>query len=109
MRFSLSNFLPVLLILTLVASGAAQKPSTNAGVEDTPKGFNEYETFQGTTNSEGSILRLDSTLGYDFNRHFGVLAGLPLYIAHVSSSSTTTGTTPGTTTSSSTNTGVGNA
>jgi hypothetical protein len=108
MRFSLSNFLPFLLILTLVASGAAQKPSTNAGVDDS-KGFTEFETFQGTINSEGSILRLDSTLGYDFNRHFGVLAGLPIYFAHVSSNSTTTGTTPTGTTSSYTNTGVGNA
>jgi len=33
------------------------------------KGFNEYENFRGMVNSFGSLLKLDSTLGYDFNRH----------------------------------------
>jgi hypothetical protein len=56
-------------------------------------------------NSEGSLLKLDSAVGYDFNKHFGVFGGLPLYFAHISSSSTPAGTTSGSTSS---NNGLGN-
>jgi hypothetical protein len=51
-------------------------------VSQTPEqfhGFSEYETFQGVVNSLESILKLDSTLGYDFNRHAELFVGLPLY------------------------------
>jgi hypothetical protein len=49
------------------------------------KGFNEYENFRGMVNSSGSLLKLDSTLGYDFNRYLGIFAGVPLYFANDSS------------------------
>ena len=45
------------------------------------KGLNEYENFRGMVNSSGSLFKLDSTLGYDFNRYLGVFAGVPLYFA----------------------------
>jgi hypothetical protein len=100
MQFSFRSFFLPMVITTLVAFAAAQKPAPKTSVEEPSKGFTEFETFQGTTNTEGSVLKLDSTVGYDFNRHFGVFAGLPLYFTHVSASSTT---------SSSTNNGIGNA
>jgi hypothetical protein len=50
------------------------------------RGFNMYESFQGAIGSSGSIFKLDSTAGYDFNRYVGVFAGIPLYFAHDSSS-----------------------
>jgi hypothetical protein len=46
------------------------------------KGFNEYENFRGMVNHSGSLLKLDSSLGYDFNSHFGLFAGVPLYFAN---------------------------
>jgi hypothetical protein len=46
------------------------------------RGFNEYENFRGMVNSSGNLLKLDSTIGYDFNSHVGVFAGLPLYFAN---------------------------
>ncbi len=58
---------------------------------DPMKGFNAYENFRGMINHSGTLLKLDSTLGYDFNRYFGVFAGVPLYFA--SDSSNTTGQT----------------
>lgn len=45
------------------------------------KGFNAYEHFRGMVNSSGALLKLDSTVGYDFNDHFGVFTGVPLYFA----------------------------
>src|SRR5262249_8179724 len=45
------------------------------------KGFNAYENFRGMVNSSGALLKLDSTVGYDFNEHVGVFTGVPLYFA----------------------------
>src|SRR5262249_60818298 len=70
----------------------AQTPSE--GTFD--KGFTEIESIQGTLNSSDKVVKLDSTVGYDFNKHFGVYGGLPFYFASLSS--TTTGTTGNTTT-----------
>ncbi len=58
---------------------------------DNIKGFNAYENFRGMVNHSGTLLKLDSTLGYDFNRYFGVFTGVPLYFA--SDSSNTPGQT----------------
>ena len=70
------------------------------------KGFTEIESFQGEMNSTEKTLKLDSNIGYDFNKHFGVFAGLPIYFTSTPSSSataTTSATTGGTVS------GVGNA
>jgi hypothetical protein len=93
-------------LLALTGRSVAQKPSAPA--TDTPQGFTEVESFQGAVSSGERVLKLDSTVGWDFNRHFGVSAGVPLYLAHVSSTTTTTGTTTTTTPASSLN-GLGNA
>lgn len=86
----------------------AQTSSSAATDKETERGFTEVESFQGTVTSGQEVMKLDSTLGWDFNRHFGVFAGLPFYITHLSSATTTTGTTT-TTTSSTSHDGIGNA
>lgn len=60
-------------------------PRASRAVEDV-RGFSEYETFQGVIGASDSILKLDSTLGYDFNRYAGIFVGVPLYFAHESAS-----------------------
>lgn len=75
---------------------------------DFQKGFTETETFQGTVNSDNRLFKVDSTVGWDFNKNFGVFGGVPYYFANTPSTTTTTGTTT-TTTSSTSNHGVGNA
>jgi hypothetical protein len=72
---------------------------------DSQKGFTEYETFQGSVNSDNHVFKIDSTMGWDFNKHFGVYGGVPFYFASVPSSTTATGTT----TASSSNNGIGDA
>jgi len=72
---------------------------------DTQKGFTEYETFQGSVNSDNRIFKIDSTVGWDFNKHFGLYGGVPFYFASVPSSTTATGTT----TPSTSNNGIGDA
>jgi hypothetical protein len=96
------------MAVVAVATPALTQTSPSKSSTETDKGFTEVETFQGTMNSESNLLKLDSTVGYDFNKHFGVFAGVPVYFANVKSSTTTTGTTTTTTPSSSHN-GIGNA
>src|SRR5579859_1908022 len=50
------------------------------------------EEFDGSTNSEGQVMSIDSSVGYVFSRHFGVDAGIPIYFVR-GTSTTSTGTT----------------
>lgn len=110
MKFCNRKFVFFMAIVAVAAPAFAQTSSKSSSKNstETDKGFTEVETFQGTMNSESNLLKLDSTVGYDFNKHFGVFAGLPVYFADVKASTTTVGTTT-TTTPSSTHNGIGNA
>ena len=92
--------------LTLLALLIACRPAFSQN-SDTQKGFTEFETFQGTVNSDSRLFKIDSTVGWDFNKHFGIFGGVPFYFASVPSSTTTAGTTT-TTTSSTSSHGIGN-
>jgi hypothetical protein len=73
-------------------TGAGQNATHRANQASDPiKGINAYENFRGMVNSSGTLLKLDSTIGYDFNQYLGVFTGLPLYFA--SDSSNTPGQT----------------
>src|SRR5581483_2350885 len=53
-------------------------------------GWTFYERFQSSINSLGAVNQLDNSVGYKFNSHFGVDAGLPVYFVWPSNSSTST-------------------
>lgn len=86
MKPGLIKFL--LSIATMAVSFQVQAQTPN--LPEHEKGMTEVETFQGTLNSEGKLVKLDSNIGYDFNRHFGVFAGVPLYFTGVPNSTTST-------------------
>src|SRR5215475_4402075 len=94
--------------ISLLAQGQTQPLPNSREQIDSEKGITWFETFQGTINSDSRIYKLDSNLGWDFNKHFGVFVGVPMYVANVPGSTTTNGTTT-TTNVSSTNSGIGNA
>lgn len=80
----------VFLIASLAGSASAQDSASALPAATLPKeptadnryqGFNEYETFRGLVTTSGSLLKLDSSLGYDFNRNFGIFVGMPLYFS----------------------------
>jgi hypothetical protein len=77
--------------------------AANAQVEQ-QKGFVFYESFQGSTNSEGQVMTLGSSATYWFNEHFSAGLGIPIYFNRSSSTTTATTTTSGTTSSN----GIGN-
>jgi hypothetical protein len=74
------------LILAIALSPAVHAQS----IPDSGKGLIGYEGLTGTSSSLGTVSRFDSTLGYNFNRHFSVDFGAPILFVHVSSSATTT-------------------
>ena len=52
-------------------------------------GWQWLEQFAGSVNTDGQIMALTSSGGYNFSSHVGVVAGLPVYFLHNSSSITT--------------------
>ena len=76
----LRNIQLLFIVLGLAAPALAQtaQPASSSQM----RGFNAYESFRGSADSFGAVLKLDSSLGYDFNRHVGVFAGIPLYFTH---------------------------
>lgn len=69
---------------------AGQEPSVDSGVQASPastseeKGFTFYELYGGSFNSLGHVTELDTTVGYNFNRTFGIDAGIPFYFVGIS-------------------------
>jgi hypothetical protein len=60
--------------------------------EDSGKGLIWYEGVTGSSSSLGTVTRLDSTLGYNFNHYFAVDFGVPVLFVHTPSSTSTTTT-----------------
>src|SRR5262249_29721528 len=107
MKSSVFRSIALGLMLMVSLSAFTQISSSKAKEGDDTKGFTEIESFQATVNSDQKLFKLDSTVGWDFNKHFGVFAGVPVYFVEIPSFTTTTGTTT-TTSPGSTNNGIGN-
>jgi hypothetical protein len=81
------------LLATLVLAVVATAQSVPAAPSQGGTGFTSYVEFDGTSNDEGQVYRLNSNIGYSFTEHFGVDVGVPVYFLRPSSSVTgTTGT-----------------
>jgi hypothetical protein len=87
-------------LFVLVALLITCTPAFSQSELNREKGFTEFETLQGTVNADNRLFKIDSTLGWDFNKHFGVFGGVPIYFASTPSSTTTNSTS---------NHGIGNA
>jgi hypothetical protein len=98
------GFLSTIATLALLAASTTAFPQSR----NEQKGFTEFETIQGTFNSDSRLMKFDSTLGWDFNKHFGVFGGVPLYFTSTPASTTVTGNTT-TTVPATSQHGMGNA
>ncbi len=80
-------------VITLTAVACAPEllraQSSSARKDDT--GYVLVETFQGASNTLGTVTKLDTRVGYRFTRHFEIDAGVPFYFVHASSSSVAAG------------------
>lgn len=106
MKAMVQGFFGLLLALALAALNAAAQTTPSPTFET---GFTSTETFQGELNSTDRLFKIDSNFGWDFTRHFGVFAGVPLYFGGVSQSAApATGTSATATTGTGASKGIGN-
>ena len=77
-----SSYIPVLRAQTTSVESAQR----------TDIGWQWVEQFAGSINTDGQIMALTSSGGYNFSSHVGLVAGLPVYFVHNSSSTTTAAT-----------------
>ena len=85
------TLLPVVLVTVAALVGTAMAQTAPPPAAQGETGFTSYAEFGGTSNSDGQIYELNSSVGYNFSQHFGVDMGVPIYF--VRASSTTTGGT----------------
>ena len=87
----------MVMLLTRNAYVVAQ--SEDSGEQE--RGMVFYEKFQGSSSTLGQVMKMDPTVGYNFNQHVGIDAGVPFYFVRSSATSATAGSTS--------NNGIGNA
>src|SRR5438270_5048583 len=97
------------IVCSLALLSAISAMAQNQPQPEFQKGFTGFESFQGSLNSDSKMFKLDSSAGYDFNKHFGLFAGMPLYFANTQTVTTQVNCNTTTTTQNVTNNGFGNA
>ncbi len=73
----------------------AQESEAQPSGKTAGAGWQWLEQFSGSANSEGQVMALSSTGGYNFNSRVGLFAGLPVYFIHNSSSAAGTSSEDG--------------
>jgi hypothetical protein len=73
-----------ILIAVAVHCAVAQSEPKPAAKDSS--GLTSYAAFGGTSNSQGQIYELSTSVGYEFNRHFAADVGVPFYFIRPSSS-----------------------
>jgi hypothetical protein len=84
----------VLAGLMFVACSVLYAQSSTGSNRD-ESGFVLYESFEGSSNTLGEVTRLNSAIGYKFNRYFSVDAGIPVHFINASDSAIANGAQSG--------------
>ena len=82
-RFKVAPAL-IAFFLTLAPAAVAQSAAKPAAKDET--GFTSYAAFEGTSDGDGQVYALNSSIGYNFTRHFGGDLSVPFYLVRASSS-----------------------
>jgi len=72
------------MVVMLAGAAGAQSGPTPALKNDA--GFTSYAAFEGTSDSDGQVYAFSPSVGYNFNRHFGMDLGVPFYFVRASTS-----------------------
>src|SRR5206468_12248132 len=92
---SVSTMVPRFALISVVALLTTVAVAQNASPNQKPTeevGWTSMMSFEGNANSQERVLDLDSTVGYNFDKHWDLDMGVPLSFVS-SSTSTTTGST----------------
>ena len=82
----------VILCSSLSMPALRAQTTSVESARGTDIGWQWVEQFAGSANTDGQIMALTSSGGYNFSSHVGLVAGLPVYFVHNAYSSTTTAT-----------------
>src|SRR5881396_1594508 len=55
------------------------------------QGWSFSGSVNGSSNSDGAVIKAAPAVGYTFNNHFQTYGGLPFYFVNISSTTTSTG------------------
>jgi len=83
--------LSVTVLMVVAVHCAVAQSEPKPAMKDS-SGFTSYVAFGGSSNSQGQIYELITSVGYDFNQHFGADLGVPFYFIRPSSSTGATST-----------------
>jgi hypothetical protein len=81
---------PLALFLVAATFGTTAAQTAAPPALKDPNGFTSYVEFGGTSNGDGQVYEINSSLGYNFSDHFGMDVGEPMYMVHASSSTSQT-------------------
>ena len=94
LKMSFVRYSALALFVILWNSFALRAQTTSVETaRATDIGWQWVEQFAGSVNTDGQVMALSSTVGYNFSSHLGLVAGLPIYFVHNSSSTATSGAT----------------
>src|SRR6266542_2698500 len=65
-----------------IAFAAAFLVAANLSAQSQEKGFTFYTEYRGSSNNLRQTTVLDPSLGYNFNKYFGMDVGIPIYFVH---------------------------
>lgn len=102
MSISLKTTMLAICVCAWTCGGVAQ--TLTSGKQPDNLGWTAHVTLEGSAYSPGLVMDLDSSIGYNFSKHFGMDIGVPVYFI-----SSPTTTTTGNGSSSTSNDGIGNA
>jgi hypothetical protein len=94
-RHSALVLVVVVWISIFIPGLRAQTSTSEPPVRRSDVGWQWVEQFGGSANSDGQVMALTSTGGWNFNSHVGLFAGMPVYFVHNSSSTTGTSSVNG--------------
>lgn len=95
MRTEWRSLLRLALVVACAAAAFAQSP-----LQESERGITSYAAFQGSDSDQGQVMKFDPSVGYNFNSHFGMNFGVPVYFVRTAATATTPSTS---------NNGLGNA
>src|SRR5712691_11481585 len=75
------------LLITVVPVAAQSNSASRPNPQD-DKGFTSYAEFGGSSDPDGRVFELDSSVGYNFTKHFGMDMRVRIYFVQASSSTT---------------------
>ena len=82
-RFKVAS--PLICFFLMLAPAAVTQSAAKPAAKD-ETGFTSYAAIEGTSDGDGRVYVLSSSVGYSFTRHFGTDLGVPFYLVRPSSS-----------------------